>query len=281
MSVPGDDDSERAAPPNDPVGQGQDGQEGQDGQGGDRDDQATDRAKNGRPAASKSRALLSRRRLTAPEPEEPADGEAPIGMATAEQLDAFRELRTRLLTMATNVGLTHFTTLVVPASRGAGASFVARNLATAFTLQERRVAILVDCNLRSPTQHLALRAGPGDEGLFDYLDRPHAAMERLVRPTDIPGLHLIPAGRPSPVPREYFSSQAMRLLMTGLHQAPCYVFLDSPPAKGSPDARILSDLADFVILVVGYGQEVTDEIARAAALFDPTKFGGVVFNERF
>jgi protein-tyrosine kinase len=265
MSVPGDDDSGRAAPSSRP--------------GAPQDDERDERA-NGRPAASKSQALISRRRLVV-ESEELAEGEMPIGMATPEQLDAFRELRTRLLTMAANVGLTHFTTLVVPASRGAGASFVARNLATAFTLQERRVAILVDCNLRSPTQHLTLRAGTEGEGLFDYLDRPHAAMERLVRPTNIPGLHLIPAGRPSPVPREYFSSQAMRLLMTGLHQAPCYVFLDSPPAKGSPDARILSDLADFVILVVGYGQDVTEEIARAAALFDPTKFAGVVFNERF
>jgi Mrp family chromosome partitioning ATPase len=222
---------------------------------------------------------VGRRRVPIPEADAAPTDQGPLGMATIEQLDAFRELRTRLLAMATGVGLTHFTTLVVPVSAGAGASFVARNLATAFTLQERRVAILVDCNLRHPTQHVALRTPPGGDGLFDYLDRPHAAMERLVRPTGIPGLHLIPAGTPSSMPREYFSSQAMRLLMAGLHQAPCYVFLDSPPAKGSPDARILSELADFVILVVGYGLEIGEEIAKAAALFDPTKFAGVVFNE--
>jgi Mrp family chromosome partitioning ATPase len=202
-----------------------------------------------------------------------------LGMAIGEQLDAFRELRTRLLSMAAGVGLTHFTTLVVPASPGAGASFVARNLAAAFTLQERRVAILIDCNARHPTQHLALSADPGSEGLFDYLELPHAVLDRLVRPTSIPGLHLVTAGSPAPVPREYFSSQAMRLLMSGLHQAPCWVFLDAPPARGSPDARILSELADFVILTVGYGREHAEEIARTVALFDPTKFAGVVFNE--
>jgi protein-tyrosine kinase len=202
------------------------------------------------------------------------------GMATGAQLDAFRELRTRLLSMAAGVGLTHFTTLVVPASPGAGASFVARNLAAAFTLQEGRVAILIDCNARHPTQHLALAAEPAAEGLFDYLERPHVALERLVRPTSIPGLHLVGAGYPAPGPREYFSSQAMRLLMSGLHQAPCWVFLDAPPARGGPDARILSELADFVILTVGYGHEHAEEIARTAALFDPTKFAGVVFNER-
>ncbi len=239
---------------------------------------AAEDGNSGREPPNNRQLAVGRRRVPIPEADATTDQDA-IGMATIEQLDAFRELRTRLLSMATGVGLTHFTTLVVPVSGGAGASFVARNLATAFTLQERRVAILVDCNLRHPTQHAALRIPSGGEGLFDYLDRPHAAMERLVRPTGIPGLHLIPAGTPSSRPREYFSSQAMRLLMAGLHQAPCYVFLDSPPAKGSPDARILSELADFVILVVGYGLESGEEIAKAAALFDPTKFAGVVFNE--
>jgi Mrp family chromosome partitioning ATPase len=204
----------------------------------------------------------------------------PVGMASAEQLDAFRELRTRLLSMAAGVGLTHFTTLVVPVTPSSGASFVARNLAAAFTLQDRRVAILVDCNLRHPTQHLALGIRSDDGGLFEYLEQPHASMDRLIRPTDIAGLHLIPAGRRSSIPREYFSSQPMRVVMAALHQAPCYVFLDGPPTKGSPDARILSELADFVILVAGYGLATTEAIAEAAALFDPTKFAGVVFNER-
>jgi protein-tyrosine kinase len=246
----------------------------------DGDDEASARANGKEPEGEAPQRALTRAQPIKPKAESlwPAD-RAPVGMATGEQLDAFRELRTRLLSLASGVGLTHFTTLVVPASHGAGASFVARNLAAAFTLQERRVAILVDCNLRNPTQHLALQTPPDAEGLFDYLDRPHAALEGLVQPTTIPGLHLIPAGQPSPVPREYFSSQAMHLLMSGLHQAPCYVFLDAPPAKGSPDARILADLADFVILVVGYGLEVAEEIAKIAALFDPTKFAGVVFNE--
>lgn len=210
----------------------------------------------------------------------PANTRRPDGMATNEQLDAFRELRTRLLAMADATGLTYFTTLVVPLSAGSGASFVARNLAAAFTLQERRVSILVDCNLRHPTQHQALGSRSDDGGLFDYLDQPHAAIERLIRPTGIPGLHLIPAGRPPSMPREYFSSQPMRIVMAALRQEPCYTFLDGPPVKGSPDARILSDLADFVVLVCGYGRDTTDDITQAATLFDPNKFAGVVFNER-
>lgn len=202
-----------------------------------------------------------------------------LDMAAIEQLDAFREVRTRLLAMGATSSRTQFTTLVVGITASSGSSFVARNLATVFTLQEQRVAMLMDCNLKNPTQHkvLGLRADEG--GLFDYLDSPYQAVEQLVHPTLIPGLHLIPAGRPSDVPREYFSSQNMKMLMAALKQAPCHVFLDGPPVKGSPDARILAELVDFVVLVVGYASATPEEIREAAKLFDPAKFAGVVFNE--
>ena len=54
----------------------------------------------------------------------------------------------------------------------------------------------------------------------------------------------------------------MKLLMGGLKQAPCHVFLDGPPVKGSPDARILAELADFVVLVVGYASATPEEIGQ-------------------
>lgn len=215
--------------------------------------------------ASESRALVPAAELS--------------GMATAEQLDAFRQLRTSLQSMASAVGLRDFTTLVVPVSAGTGSSFVARNLAAAFTLQEGRDAVLVDCNMRNPTQHVALGVS-GEGGLFDYLEQPEWSFERLVRRTPVPGLHLIPAGRPRSVPREYFSSQRMRVLMNALREEVADVILDGPPTIGSPDARILSDLADFVVLVTSYGRDTSEQIAHASALFEPGKFAGVVFNER-
>ena len=58
------------------------------------------------------------------------------------------------------------------------------------------------------------------------------AIDSLVRPTGIPGLHFIPAGHPPTPPREYFASAPMRMLMTALRTEPCYVFLDGPPRQG-------------------------------------------------
>jgi Mrp family chromosome partitioning ATPase len=73
----------------------------------------------------------------------------------------------------------------------------------------------------------------------------------------------------------------MRLLLDSLRNnyADRYIFLDSPPALGAPDARMLSELADVVILVAGYGRNTPADIAAAAGNFDPGKFAGVVFNE--
>jgi protein-tyrosine kinase len=250
---------------------------------------SAERPRSGGDSPSRQKTMVTHlpARLEVPARKVVAEGRLPKGLATPDQVDSFRELRTRLLTMAEAVGLTHFATLIVPVSSGSGASFVARNLAVAFTLQEQRVSILVDCNPRHPTQDkvfetTAPQVGQdlgGDDGLFDYLEQPRAPIQRLIRPTAIPGLHLIPAGRPSVMPREYFSSQPMRMVMAALRQAPCFPFLDGPPSKGSPDARILSGLVDFVILVAGYGLDTPEAIAQAASLFDPAKFAGVVFNE--
>src|SRR5690606_35504311 len=164
---------------------------------------------------------------------------------TTQQLDAFREIRTCRLAMAASKGLDQFTTLVAGTVPGSGASFIARNLAAAFALEESRFAILVACDHRNPTQHTALGVTV-QGGLFDYLDRRQASVGLLSTP--VPNLHLIPAGH-CVSHREYFSSRSMREVLEALRQPRFYLFLDGPPTKGSPDARILSDLADFVILV--------------------------------
>jgi Mrp family chromosome partitioning ATPase len=207
----------------------------------------------------------------------------PPDMATNEQLEAFRELRTRLMLMASGIGLEHFTTMVVPVTPDSGGSFVARNLAAAFTLQEHP-SLLIECNFRGHPQHRSLGPGNDAEGLFDFLsDGSNPSAVLPIWPTVVPGLRLIPAGRCQAFAggpqREYLSSRPMKDLMTKLRGWPVFVVLDAPPVKGSPDARILSDLADFVVLVVGYGRVTQQTIVQAAALFDPKKFAGVVLNE--
>lgn len=193
------------------------------------------------------------------------------------QSDAFREIRTRLLWLG---GDRNFVTLVVPVSPRSGASFVARNLAAAFAFDESKTSLLVDCNLRYPVQHSALGVDPERGGLIDYLEHPSIGIQSALYSTGIPRLRLIPAGKLRENSGEYFSSFRMRAVVDSLRArySDRYVFLDGPAIKDSPDARILSDLADFVVVVAGYGRDTPAAISHAVANFEGDKLAGVVFN---
>jgi Mrp family chromosome partitioning ATPase len=192
--------------------------------------------------------------------------------------DAFREIRTRLYALG---GAQNFATLVVPVTPGSGGSFVARNLAAAFAFDEAKTALLIDCNLRHPMQHEALGVRPANGGLIDYLDHPALGIENILYHTGIPRMRLIPTGTQRESGGEYFSSFRMRAMIDSLRSRypDRYLFLDGPAVKGSPDARMLADLADFVVLVVGAGRDTPAAVRKASGNFDPEKLAGTILNQ--
>lgn len=191
--------------------------------------------------------------------------------------DAFRELRTRLLQLG---GDRNFVTLVAPISHGCGGSFVARNLAAAFAFDDSKTSLLIDCDALHPSQHTALRVDAGQGGLMDYLDDNQADIGRIIYRTGVPRLRLIPSGRQREMTGEAFSSFRMRAMVDSMRSRypDRYLILDSPSVLGSPDARILSELADLVVLVAGYGKVTPENVDKAVASFPPDKVAGVVFN---
>lgn len=194
------------------------------------------------------------------------------------EVDAFRELRTRLLSMFDG---RNFVALVAPVSRGSGGSFVARNLAAAMAFDEAKSSLLIDCDLRQPSQDAVMRVECRSGGLIDLLEEPERDPAEVLYQTGVPRLRLLPAGSSREMVSEYFASFRMGLLLDSLRSrySDRYIFLDSPPASGGPDATILAGLADVIVLVAGYGHDTPTAIAQAAAGFDPAKFAGVVFND--
>lgn len=197
--------------------------------------------------------------------------------SSRKQADAFRELRTRLLALG---GSQNFVTLIAPVSPGCGGSFVARNLAAAFAFDDSKSALLVDCDALHPAQQTALRVDASRGELIDYLDERQPDLASIIYPTGVPRLGLIPSGSLREITGEAFSSLRMRTLVDSLRSRypDRYLVLDSPSALGSPDARILSELADLVVLVAGYGKVTPEQVDKAAASFAPDKLAGVVFN---
>lgn len=192
--------------------------------------------------------------------------------------DAFRELRTRLLALGDGQS---FVTLVAPVTHGCGGSYVARNLAAAFAFDDTKTATLIDCDARHPSQHRAFSVAAGNGGLTDYLENSALDLDSIVYGTGIPRLRLIPAGTPREATAEPFNSLRMRTMIDSLRShddESRYLIIDGPAVKGSPDARILSELADLVVLVAGYGRVTLEAVEKAAASFPQEKLAGVVFN---
>lgn len=197
--------------------------------------------------------------------------------ATTAPDDVFRGMRTRLLALA---GARNFVTLVVAVSPRSGGSFVARNLAEAFAFDASRSVLLMDCNLHHPAQQAALGVDGAHGGLIDYLEHAGSTPQQIQYRTRVPRLSLIPAGTPRAASAELLSAPRMRGLVDGLRaqSADRYLILDGPALNGSPDALLLSELADYVVIVAAFGRDTAAAINQAVAGLDPKKVAGVTFN---
>ena len=195
--------------------------------------------------------------------------------ADERSVNLFRELRTRLLHAC---AVANPVILVSGVRTHCGTSFVARNLAAAIALDEDRTALLMDCNLRRPTaENVFDLDGPG---LSDYLRDQAVPVEAILHPVGMPRLRVIPAGDAPRHAGDRLASQRMRALVDELHgrYADRCIVIDAPPARGAPEARMLADRADLVVLVAGEGMHTEDDLLQAAHVFDPSRFAGVVFN---
>jgi len=191
-------------------------------------------------------------------------------------VNRFRDLRTKLLELS---GGNNFTLVVSGASEHAGSSFVALNLAAAFAFDQSKTAVIVDCNLREPSLNTALDIMP-EAGLTDFLEDSDYEIGRIIYPTGIPRLRLIPAGTRRETSAEFFTSFRMKQFLQALRRRypDRFIVLDTAPISDSPDARILTDLCDYGLLVVPHGKLTPGRIENAASAFNPDKFVGAVIN---
>lgn len=201
------------------------------------------------------------------------------GMSEPKVAEAFRAIRTSVIQACSNAR--NCVVLVTSLTDNGGASFVARNLTAAFAFDESRTALLVDCRLSEPA-HQYLVSSQTQFGLTDYLESDTVQIDEIVHPVGIPRFRLIPAGRRSMLSTEYLDSQKMRDLIAHLktRYPDRYIVLDVSAIGSSPDARVLADVSDVVLLVVPFGKATESEIWNAAKAIDEDKFLGVVFNDQ-
>jgi len=205
-----------------------------------------------------------------------------LGVITAGMNDNalannYRDIRTKLIHKSQGKNFVVMVTSCVPEDDGSNFTL---NLATAFTFDESKTSLLIDCNLHH--SHLESKFNFDlQPGLTDYLKGDNIDVESIVRSVGIKRLRMIPTGTQKESATEYFTSLKMRELMESLlaRYTDRYIFINSAPVKESADTRILIDLCDYVILTVPYGSSTLNGIKDAVDSIEREKLLGVIFNE--
>jgi non-specific protein-tyrosine kinase len=172
--------------------------------------------------------------------------------------EAYRFIRANLQAMGLADSLK--TIVVTSAESGDGKSTLVANLAVSIARSGLRVAV-VDCDLWHPTQHKLFGNLEGP-GLCDWLHE-KTQLAKILQPTSVPTLRVITTGQVDDAPSETLTDARIAQLITSLRLAADVVLFDTPPVLQIADVVTLSPMVDGVLLVVGQGHVLTDQVRGA------------------
>ena len=199
------------------------------------------------------------------------------GMPDKKLLKIYRDIRTQLLKKSSGK---NFVLLVTSLHDGGGASFNAINIAAAFSLDEAKTSILLDCNLQN-----SMAGSLGDfgnvQGLTDFLVNDEVSEEDIIYASGVPRVRVVPSGSYTESGAEYVSSDRMKQLVQSLKKRypDRFIIIDSPSLADSSEACILAEISDYVLLVVPRGKVTVSQIKALQESVDRDKIAGFIFND--
>ena len=168
-------------------------------------------------------------------------------------------------------------TIVVTSSvPGEGKSEVSANLATVLSQAGRRV-LLVDADMRQPTQHhlWGLINSVGLSNVMVDEEKLSVAVQKVT-----PQLSVLTAGVMPPNPLAIIDSERMTTLIETLSDQYDYVVFDTPPLVGTADSAVLGKMVDGVLVVARPGVVDSNSVAAAKSLLSRSEANvlGIVAN---
>lgn len=145
-----------------------------------------------------------------------------------------------------------------------GKSEVAANLAATMAQSGRKV-LLVDADMRNPTQH-HLWGLVNSVGLSNVVVD-QSELRQAVKPITS-NLSILTAGVMPPNPLAILDSEAMTTFLETVARDYDYVLFDTPPLAGTADAAVLGKMADGVLIAVRPGVADSASVAAAKSLLD-------------
>jgi capsular exopolysaccharide synthesis family protein len=162
--------------------------------------------------------------------------------------ESFRVLRTNLQYMLT--GPLGKVISIHSTNPGEGKSFSAINLATILAMNNKKV-LLIGADLRKPRLHKIFKVS-NESGLSTYLIGVDV-LDRIVIPTFVENLSILPSGPIPPNPAEILGKPEMKNLLDVLRSRFDYTIIDNAPTALVTDAHILSHWTDLNIFILRYG----------------------------
>jgi capsular exopolysaccharide synthesis family protein len=174
--------------------------------------------------------------------------------------EAYQTLRTALIFLSKN--RERKVVLLTSTAPQEGKSSTTARLGKALAAAGDRV-LLVDCDLRRPTQHVHLEL-TRDNGLTDFLAAPQPFMNwrAYLKTAGSENLHVLTCGPIPPNPPELLGGDRFKRFLAEAREAYDWVLIDSPPAATLADAPLLGGLADVVLLVVRHNHTDRDLVRR-------------------
>jgi capsular exopolysaccharide synthesis family protein len=172
--------------------------------------------------------------------------------------EAYRTLRTNLMFYSVDHPLNAF--VVTSPLQGEGKSTVLANLAVTLA-QGGHETLIVDCDLRRPTQH-ELWDLKNDRGLTSMLLENAALENPPMQPAGVEQLSVLTSGPLPPNPADVVASHRMDDVIVTLRKKVEYILFDAPPVLAVTDAALLGLKVDGVLLVLRVGTSRRDRAAR-------------------
>ena len=185
------------------------------------------------------------------------------------QLEALRALRSQLMLRWFDNDPAHRTLAIISGDRREGRSYIAANLAVAFS-QLGQHTLLIDADMRNPSQHV-LFGLDYDSGLSEALSGRGGGLTVKHIP-GLPDLWVVPAGARPPNPLELLAQPQFPHLLGELKQRFAVILLDTPAASEYADTQTLAVRAGAALIVARRNvtrmwqvRGVTDTVAQASA----------------
>jgi len=190
--------------------------------------------------------------------------------------DVFRDIRTKILQISEG---RNCVIMVTAPGQGSGTSFVSMNLAAAFSIDESKTSLLMDCNLHDPGLSIALEKYQ-ENGLTDYLESEDLNVKSIIHPVGVKRMRFIPAGERREIAGEYFTSLKMKKLIADItdRYPERFLIVDSPPVLESADSHIMSELCDYIVMVLPYGKYTNLQLDKAVQVVGKKKLIGIIIN---